>query len=135
MAHAVAPRVTKVPEIRRGDTVLCVTGRDAGKRGTVTRVDRPSAPGASAHVLVEGLNMAKKATRARQRSGANSIAGVPTMEPGGIIDLPMPLEIGKLMLVCPHCDRPTRIRHVESSVGIRQRACARCGQPVEVKGA
>ena len=47
MGHAVAPRVTKVPEVRKGDTVLVLAGKDAGKRGTVFQVDRPSAPGAS----------------------------------------------------------------------------------------
>ena len=35
-----APRATKVPELRRGDTVVVLTGKDAGKRGTVERVVR-----------------------------------------------------------------------------------------------
>ena len=41
MARAVAPRVTKVSEIRKGDTILVLGGKDAGKRGIVERVDRP----------------------------------------------------------------------------------------------
>ena len=133
MAHAVAPRVTKVPEIRRGDTVLLLSGKDAGKRGTVSRIERPDAPSASPRVVVEGLNVAKRHTKPRQKM--NMTDRVPQMQQGGIIDKPMPMAIGKVMLVCPHCDQPTRIRHLESSSGTRQRACGRCGQPVEVKGA
>ena len=59
----------------------------------------------------------------------------PRMQQGGIIDKAMPIAIGRVMLVCPRCDRPTRIRHLELETGVRVRACARCGQAVEVKGA
>jgi large subunit ribosomal protein L24 len=47
----------------------------------------------------------------------------------------MPVAIGRVMLVCPRCDRPTRVRHLELETGVRVRACTRCGQAVEVKGA
>ena len=75
-------RVTKVPEIRRGDKVVVLTGKDAGKRGTVERVDhatsrarrspsRSTAPSGSrcrplstTAVVVEGLNIAKRHTKA-----------------------------------------------------------------------
>jgi large subunit ribosomal protein L24 len=57
------------------------------------------------------------------------------MQQGGIIDKPMPVPISRVMLVCPRCDRPTRIRHLELEIGTRVRACAHCGQAVEVKGA
>jgi large subunit ribosomal protein L24 len=132
MARAVAPHVTKVPEIRKGDIVLLMSGKDAGKRGTISRIVRPADPALPARVVVEGLNISKRATKPRQKMNMND--RVPQMQQGGMIDKPMPMAIGKVMLVCPHCDRPTRIRHLESSTGTRQRACARCGQPVEVKG-
>ena len=132
MARAVAPRVTKVPEIRRGDTVLLLNGKDAGKRGTVSRIERPGAPDAPYGVVVEGLNLAKRHTKPRQRMNQND--RVPQMQQGGIIDKPMAMAIGKVMLVCPRCDQPTRIRHLATASGSRTRVCARCGQPVEVKG-
>jgi large subunit ribosomal protein L24 len=153
MGRAGAPRVTKVPEIRKGDTVLVLAGRDAGKRGTVEQVIRDRqgwgktarrgagvwqriSPLTDVTVIVEGLNIAKRATKARQRSSAGgSIAGVPNIEPGGIIEKPLPMPIGKVMLVCPRCDQPTRVRHLTLETGARVRACAHCGQPVEVKGA
>ena len=40
MARAEAPSLTKVPEIRKGDTVVVLSGKDAGKRGVVERVLR-----------------------------------------------------------------------------------------------
>jgi large subunit ribosomal protein L24 len=133
MARAVAPRVTKVPEIRTGDTVLVLAGKDAGKRGEVRRIERPDAPGKPYRVVVEGLNLAKRHTKPRPKM--NQSDRVPQMQQGGIIEKPMPVAIGRVMLVCPSCDRPTRIRHLQMETGARVRACARCGQAVEVKGA
>ncbi len=49
------PRSPKVPEIRKGDTVVILAGKDAGKRGTVERViRRPAAPSAARSVFRRG---------------------------------------------------------------------------------
>jgi len=134
MARAVAPRVTKVPEIRKGDTILVLGGKDAGKRGTVERVDRPLKKlGTPYRVVVQGLNISKRHTKPRPRMNQND--RVPQMQQGGIVEKPLPMAMGKVMLVCPRCDQPTRIRHLLLESGTRVRACGRCGQPVEVKGA
>ena len=131
MARSAARRVTKVPEIRAGDTVLVLAGKDAGKRGTVERVERPDKAGRPVRVVLEGLNIAKRHTKPRQRMNQND--RVPRIQQGGIIDIAQPLAISKVMLVCPRCDQPTRARHLSLESGIRVRACSRCGQPVEVK--
>jgi large subunit ribosomal protein L24 len=133
MAHTVARRSTKVPEIRAGDTVLVLAGKDAGKRGEVKRIDRPTLEGRPYRVLVEGLNVAKRHTKPRPRM--NQSDRTPRMQQGGIIDKPLPIAIGRVMLVCPRCDRPTRVRHLQLESGARVRACGRCGQAVEVKTA
>ena len=131
MAGHVVPRVTRVPDIRRGDTVLVLGGKDAGKRGTVERIQRPEKEGRPFRVVLEGINMAKRHTKPRQRMNQND--RVPRVQQGGIIDVAQPMAISKVMLVCPRCDQPTRIRHLALESGARVRACARCGQPVEVK--
>jgi len=136
---------TKVPEIRKGDTVVVLAGKDAGKRGTVERVIRldPSpSPVRSGYrrtslkggvsVVVEGLNIARKHTKPRQRSQGGPGA-MPTVDPGGILDRAMPLPISRVMVVCNHCDRPTRIGHRTLDNGSRVRACRHCGEPLEVK--
>jgi large subunit ribosomal protein L24 len=145
-AHQAPPRATKVPEIRKGDTVVVLVGKDAGKRGTVDRVVRDPqgfkksstkhgsawqkvSPLASVAVVVEGLNVAKRHTKPRQSAGATD--RMPKVQQGGILDLPQPLPIGKVMLVCNHCGKPTRIGHTTLDNGRRVRVCRHCGEQLE----
>ena len=136
---------TKVPEIRKGDTVVVLSGKDAGKRGKVERVIRqdPSpSPLRSGYrrtslrggvtVVVEGVNIARKHTKPRQRS-AGGPGSMPTVDPGGILDHAMPMPVSKVMVVCNHCGKPTRIGHRTLDNGTRVRACQHCGEPLEVK--
>jgi large subunit ribosomal protein L24 len=142
-----AERRPKVPEIRKGDTVVVLAGKDAGKRGTVERVIRrapaPSAArsiyrrGSAAggtSVVVEGLNVAKRHTKPRPPSSAQMTTGrVPESQHGGILDLAQPVPIGRVMLVCPKCDQPTRIGHATLDNGRRVRVCRHCGEALEAK--
>lgn len=137
---------TKTPEIRKGDTVVVLSGKDAGKRGVVDRVVRRDAspkavrsayrrtsPRGGVYVVVNGTNVAKRHTKPRQRStSGGSIAGVPTVEPGGILDVAQPLAMSKVMLVCTKCDRPTRVAHQLLDSGARVRVCRHCGEQLEV---
>ena len=70
-------------KIKKGDDVIVITGKDKGKRGTVSRVmlevDR---------VLVDGINMVKKHQKPNPAAGA----------PGGIIDKEMPMAISNIAL-------------------------------------
>lgn len=140
-AAKVAP---KVPEIRKGDTVVVLAGKDAGKRGTVERViRRQAAPrggrsvfrrGSAAggvSVVVEGLNIAKRHTKPRQTSSATD--RMPKIQQGGILEIAQPLAIGKVMVVCGSCDKPTRIAHATLENGRRVRVCRHCGEQLEVK--
>jgi large subunit ribosomal protein L24 len=136
---------TKVPEIRKGDTVLVIAGRDAGKRGKVERVIRRDASPTpvrsgyrrvslkgGTYVVVEGLNISRKHTKPRQRTQGGP-GSMPTVDPGGILDHAMPLPVERVMVVCSHCDRPTRIAHRTLDNGTRVRVCRHCGEPIEVK--
>ncbi len=136
---------TKVPEIRKGDTVIVLAGKDAGKRGKVEQVVRrePSpSPVRSGYrrvslkggvlVVVEGLNIARKHTKPRQRSQGGP-GSMPTVDPGGILDHAMPMPASRVMIVCGHCDRPTRVGHRTLDNGTRVRICGHCANPLEVK--
>jgi large subunit ribosomal protein L24 len=69
-------------KIRKGDEVVVITGKDKGKRGTVLlRVDE-------AHVIVEGINRAKKHVK------PNPMKGVA----GGIVDKDMPIDLSNIAL-------------------------------------
>ncbi len=133
-----------MPEIRKGDTVVILAGKDAGKRGTVDRIIRrqaaPSAArsvfrrGSSAggvSVVIEGLNIAKRHTKPRQTAGTSD--RIPKMQQGGIMDIPMPVPISRVMLVCTSCGKPTRIAHATLDTGRRVRVCRHCGQQLEGK--
>ena len=146
---------TRVPEIRKGDTVLVLTGRDAGKQGVVERVltnanalqrvsPKPGArtstgtrrnywKPASARpvsVVVEGINIAKRHTKPRQTQGRTD--RTPKIQQGGILDIAQPMDISKVMLVCPNCKEPTRVRHTVLDDGRRVRVCSHCGKAIEV---
>jgi large subunit ribosomal protein L24 len=137
-----AVHATKVPEIRRGDTVVVLAGKDAGKRGTIERIIGPSsgAPGSRSvyrrgaggrgvTVVVDGLNISKRHTKPRQTTSQTD--RMPKVQQGGILDLAQPLPIGRVMLVCPSCQQPTRIRHTTLDDGKRIRVCHNCGKPID----
>ena len=134
---------SRVPEIRKGDRVIVITGRDAGKQGVVERVVRrePSrgalrsqyrrgTPKGGVSVVVEGVNVAKRHTKPSQTSGRTD--RMPKIQQGGILDIAKPLDVSKVMLVCPKCSRPTRIGHTVLDDGRRIRVCGHCGQALEV---
>ena len=83
--------------IRKGDTVMVLAGKDRGKRGTVERIERTKR---GFGVVIPGINMAKRHQRPRTRT-----------QQAGILDLPVPLHVSNVQLVCPRCDRPTRVGH------------------------
>ena len=140
---ATQARPTRVPDIRKGDEVLVLSGKDAGKRGTVERVVRnPQGPKkvlskygsawrrlsplAGLSVVVEGLNIARRHTKPRARQGRTDRQ--PKVQQGGILEIPQPMHASKVMLVCPHCGQPTRVRHATAADGRSVRVCSNCGE-------
>ncbi len=106
--------------IKKGDTVLIITGKDRGKEGTVSR-----ALPQDSKVIVEGLNIVKKHVRPQ---GQN--------RQGGIIDKAMPLHVSNVMLKCTECNQPTRVGHDRRPMGLDQKArtvrvCKKCGKIIE----
>lgn len=79
-------------KIRKGDEVIVLTGRDKSRRGTVLNVGLD-------HVVVEGINVAKKHVR------PNPMAGVQ----GGIVDKTMPIHISNIALVNPETGKADRV--------------------------
>jgi large subunit ribosomal protein L24 len=131
----------KVPEIRNGDTVVVLHGKDAGKRGKVDRVLRnPIANEKSAgrwrrvssrplSVVISGINIAKRHTKPRRSMSRNDRA--PEVQQGGIVDKPMPIDVSNVMLVCPRCDRVTRVKHERLGSGQSVRVCGHCREQLE----
>ncbi len=97
--------------IKKGDTVMVVAGKDSKKTGKILRIfskkDR---------VLVEGLNIVKKHTRARGNQS------------GGIEEKEAPIHSSNVMLFCAKCTRPVRIKHKVLENGEKVRVCVKCGE-------
>ena len=117
-------------KIKKGDHVHILAGKDRGKEGRV--VDARPRDG---KVVVENLNVVKRHTRPRPLANASRMGGT-QFTPGGIVEIPAPLPVSRVMLVCPVCNRPTRvgIEVREGKDGIRKvRVCKRadCGQDID----
>lgn len=90
-------------KIRKGDTIQVITGKDRGKRGIVLEA-RPR----ERRLVVENINMAKEHRRPRALRNPSRM-GSPQIVPGGVFDIAAPMPISNVMLVCPVCQRATRV--------------------------
>jgi len=122
--------VPSAMRVKKGDLVQVLSGKDRGKQGRVLEA-RPG----ERRVVVENLNIVKRHTRPRPVKNTSRMGG-PQIEPGGVISKPAPLPVGNVMVVCPTCNRPTRVGvHVKEVKGesVRVRVCRRadCGQEID----
>ena len=121
----------KTMKIRKGDTVHVLAGKDRGKQGRVLEA-RPD----ERRVVVENLNMIKRHTRPKPIKNPSRMGGQ-QVTPGGVIDKPAPISISNVMLVCPTCNRPTRVGYVSKERSgedpIKVRVCRRddCRQEID----
>ena len=100
--------------VKKGDKVLVLSGKDKGRKGKVI-----AAMPAEGKVVVEGVNLVKKHTRANQRVQA------------GIHEQEAAMHSAKVMVVCPSCSKPTRIQKNLLKDGSRTRACKKCGESLD----
>lgn len=96
-------------KLKKGDEVIITAGKDQGKRGKIEKVYI-----ASGTVLLPGLNIFKR--HLKKRDDKN---------PGGIVDLPRPLPVGNVSLICPKCGKPTRVGF-DTKGKQKIRVCAKC---------
>ena len=98
--------------VKTNDTVVILSGKDKGKKGKVLEVSPTEGK-----VIVEGLNMVTKHVKPRRMG-----------ESGGIVKAEAPLYASKVQLVCPKCDKPTRLAHKILENGTKERVCKKCGE-------
>lgn len=111
-------------DLVKGDQVVVIAGKDKGKQGQVLRT-LPE----QEKVVVQGLNLVKRHLKAGQRAGG----GAQSMQ-GGIIDFEAPIHRSNVMLVCPNCGEPTRVRRVTLPTGRKGMECLHCERPIERVG-
>lgn len=100
-------------KIKKGDNVKMLNGKDKGKTGKVTKILAKEN-----RAVVEGLNVVKRAMRARQQG-----------KTGQIIERERPVSISSIALVCKSCGKPTRIGYKVDGKS-RVRICKKCKNEV-----
>jgi len=104
-------------KLRKGDEVVVIAGKDKGRRGTVLQIVDDS------RVLVEGINVAKKHTKANPNLGVE----------GGILDREMPLAVSNVQVFNPKTKKGERIGIRISDDGkTRQRIFKSSGEVVDI---
>lgn len=98
-------------KIHKGDTVKIILGKDSGKTGKVMGVDPKDKK-----VILEGLNLLKKHVRPKKKG-----------EKGEIVQVPRPIDISNVMLVCGSCKKPVRISFRLEANKKKERICKKCG--------
>ena len=122
--------MSQAMKIKKGDLVQVLSGKDRGKQGRILE-SRPN----EGRVIVENLNMIKRHMRPRPMRNPSRM-GAPQIQPGGVIEKAAPIPISNVMLVCPVCNRPTRVGAVVKDAkgdARRIRVCRRedCRQEID----
>ena len=91
--------------VKTGDTVVVLSGTQRGKKGKVLQVSPKEGK-----VIIEKVNLVSKHVKPRKMG-----------EAGGIY-------ASKVQVVCPHCNKPTRVGHQILTDGSKQRICKKCGE-------
>ena len=117
-------------KIRKGDLVQMISGKDRGKQGRILEAHPEMR-----RVIVENLNMAKKHRRPRPIKDSGRM-GQPQIQPGGVFDVASPVPVSNVMIVCPACNRPTRVGfelREQKGRQVKLRVCRRadCGEVLE----
>jgi len=98
--------------IKKGDQVKIMNGKDRGKTGTVLSVSKDDN-----RVTVEGLNLIKKRMRPKQQG-----------KTGEVIAIPRAMDVSNVMLVCKNCKHATRVGY-RTDGATKVRYCKKCEAP------
>jgi len=103
----------KLSRLAAGDTVVVLSGKYKGKRGKIKLVRRHDGM-----AEVEGVNVVKRHSKATPKSKA------------GILEKELPMPLGRLMYICPKCNKPSKLARVVKGEG-KERLCRRCSEPAD----
>ena len=95
------------------DKVLVISGKDKGKTGSILRFSKDKAK-----AVVAGINIQKKHVKASES------------KPGGIIEQEGAVAISNLSIVCPNCEKKTRVAYQTNKNGKKERVCKKCNQSI-----
>jgi large subunit ribosomal protein L24 len=102
-------------KFKLGDTVKITAGKDKGREGKIEKVFPKEEK-----VIVPGVNLYKK-----------NVKGFGDTK-GGMYDIPRPLSLGKIALICPKCKKLTRVGYKFAGEE-KVRICKKCGKEIDTK--
>ncbi|HDZ83756.1 MAG TPA: 50S ribosomal protein L24, partial [Nitrospirae bacterium] len=100
---------------KKNDIVMVVAGDEKSKKGRVIAILNEGS-----RLFIENVNMIKKHMKPNKQYSQ-----------GGIIEKEAPVHRSNIMLVCPKCDRPTKIGNKILENGKKIRECRKCGEVIE----
>ena len=109
LIHERAERYTV--QIRKGDNVKVLAGKDAGKSGRVLSINAKKNT-----VVVEHVGIIKRHTRPNPSKNIK----------GGIVEKEAAINVSNVMVICPSCGKHTRIGHTVLPDGTKMRSCRHC---------
>ena len=117
-------------KVRKGDLVQVISGKDRGKQGRIIEAQPDKR-----RVIVENLNVVKKHRRPRALRDSSRM-GQPQIQPGGVFDVAAPIPVSNVMVVCPTCNRATRVGYdfrEQKGRQVKVRVCRRadCGEVLD----
>ena len=101
--------------VKTSDRVVVIAGKDIGKIGNIKKVDLENG-----RVIVEGANMVTKAQKPQPAAGIQ----------GGLIKLEAPIDSSNVMIICPACEKATRVE-LKVIDGKKVRVCKKCGEQLD----
>ena len=101
-------------KVNKNDTVLVVSGNDKGKKGKVLKVFPDKQ-----RIIVEGVRFIKRHTKKSNKNPQ-----------GGIVEKEGSIHASDVMVICSHCNQPTRIGRKRLEDGKRARVCKKCNEMI-----
>jgi len=101
--------------LRANDNVLVIKGRDRGKQARIQQAFPKEGK-----ILIEGINVVMRHTKS-----------TPSVRQAGIIQKELPIHAANVMLICTHCNRPTRVGARTLADGTKARVCNQCEEVIE----
>lgn len=105
----------KSVHVKKGDRVVVIAGKDKGKIGNIKKVDTENG-----RVVVEGANMVTRAQKPQPAAGIQ----------GGLIKMEASIDSSNVMIVCPACEKSTRVT-MQVVDGKKVRVCKKCGEQID----
>lgn len=103
-------------QIKKGDNIMVITGKDRGKQGLVEKVLTKKNK-----LIIIGINIAKHHLKPSRKNPH-----------GGIINMPAPIDVSNVLIVCPHCGKPVRLAY-KVTEKTKERICRRCQGNLDIK--